>query len=59
MLNETNEYTEAFDQGADWQLTRCTEIVSQVIRLQTMVTPDDEKLVNKLHTIIEMMECRE
>ena len=55
-----DNYNEAFEQGADWQLTRCVEIVSRVIRLHTMVHPEDDKgVVNKLKTIIEMMECGE
>ena len=54
-----HKYHESFEDGADWQLTRCVEIVSSVIRLQTMVNPEDEKVVKKLKAVIAMMECGE
>jgi len=52
-------YDHAFEDGSDWQLTRCVEIVSRVIRLQTMVNPGDDKVVKKLKAVIAMMECGE
>ena len=57
-MGNEEDYSDAFDAGADWQLQRCVEILDQVISLKTSLKRDTVPL-NALVTLKEMLECGE